>query len=151
MSVVYVTGPNNFAMSTVHSFTGNLPELLMAMAKDDRILICIAELHNDRYIQFRVSSARTIIEVVSNQFLHDTNALSTKDEEQLKGLGFEEPSSSQYPNWRYEVPNPIDIVQIVNIANSSIASVLHALPGDPVRIKTFEVFSRGKKDELDAT
>jgi len=139
MSFVHVTGPNDFQMSTVHSFTGNLPELLMAMAQDGRILICIAEFQNDQYIQFRVSSSGAITEVVSNQFLNDTNELSSRDEDSLRLFGFQEQSSAQRPNWRYEVANSTDIAEIVNIANAAITRALHASLSDPVKIKTFDV------------
>ena len=150
MSVVHVTGPKNYEMSTVHSFMGNLPELLMAMAKDERTLICIAEFQNDRYIQFRVSSTRTIVEVVSNQFLSNMNALSTEDEDCLRVLGYEEPSSSRRPNWRYEVQDPMNIVPIVNVANSAITGALHAMSSDPIKIETFEVPSSRPPRQVDS-
>jgi hypothetical protein len=133
-----ITGPSRFGETTVDSFTRNLPELLGALILDERDLICIAELTNGQYIQFRVSTRTTIIEVVSNQFLRDANALSPEDEDLLRSLGFSEPSSSWLPNWRLQVANSRWILETMGIANLAIVLSLHASQNDMVKINTFE-------------
>jgi hypothetical protein len=133
-----VTGPHRSEESTVRSFSTNLPELLVAMELDSRTLICIAKFPDGRYIQFRVGSGVTIIEVVSNQFLDDANALSEVDEERLRTIGFDEPSTSRYPNWRHEVTDSMAVAQIVRVANSAITDALRVSPNELVRIRTFE-------------
>jgi hypothetical protein len=42
-----------------------------------------------------------VAEVVPNRFLDEINAMDEKDEDQLRTLGFAEPTSSQSPNWTY--------------------------------------------------
>ena len=101
VGVLSVTCPNGYKKSTMYSFLGNLPELLLAMTLDSRTLECIAELSDHRYIQFRVESRTMVAEVVTNRFLDEINAMDEKDEDQLRTLGFAEPTSSQSPNWTY--------------------------------------------------
>jgi len=138
MGVLGVTGPNRSDESTVRSFSVNLPELLVAMALENRTLVCIAEFQDGRYIQFRVTLGSTITEVVSNQFLNDANFLSIEDQDHLRSIGFEEPSSSKSPNWRLEVTDSKSLAAVVNAANSAITFALHKSPSDLVRIRTFQ-------------
>lgn len=137
-----ITGPNHFVESTVHSFAVNLPEVLAAMVLDDRSLVCIAEFPNGRYIQFRVAPGATIAEVVSNQFLNGDNALSEEDQKLLGAVGFNEPSPSQYPNWRHVATDPKCIAETIRVANAAIISAMHASPNETVRIRTFEVLGQ---------
>jgi len=138
VSAFGVTGPYRSEESTVRSLSVNLPEVLMAMALDDRPLICIAEFADGRYIQFRVASGTTVTEVVSNHYLTDANALSKDDQEHLRSIGFDEPSTGRSPNWRHETTNSTGLADVARMANSAIAVALHASPSEPVRIRTFE-------------
>jgi len=136
-----ITGPNSYEESRVDSFTRNLPELLSAMSSYGRPLYCIAEFDDRRYVQFRVSSVTTIVEIVSNRFLGETTRLSDADEAYLRELGFREPEpdSIRHPNWRYEAANPrafLDVAQKVAVA---VSFALHVSASDLVRMKTFEV------------
>jgi hypothetical protein len=136
-----LTGPNRYEESTVDSFTRNLPELLSAMSSYGQSLYCIAEFGDRRYVQFRVSSATTVVEIVSNRFLGETTKLSDADEENLRRLGFREPKpdSIRHPNWRYEEANPQAFLHVAKKVATAVFFALHASANDIVNIKTFEV------------
>ena len=141
MSRMKLTGPNRYEESTVDSFTRNLPELLSAMLSYGRSLCCIAEFVDRRYVQFRVSSATTVVEIVSNRFLGEATRLSDADEEYLRGLGFREPEpdSIRHPNWRYEEANPHAFLHLAKRVTAAVSFALHASASDVIRMKTFEV------------
>ncbi len=123
------------------SFTRNLPELLSAMSSYGQSLYCIAEFGDRRYVQFRVSSATTVVEIVSNRFLGETSKLSDADEEYLRGLGFREPEpdSIRHPNWRCEEVNPHAFLHVAKKVAAAISFALRASASDIVKMETFEV------------
>jgi hypothetical protein len=88
-----------------------------------------------------VSSATTVVEIVSNRFLGETTKLSDADEEYLRGLGFREPEpdSIRYPNWRYEEANPHAFLHVAKKVAAAVSFALHASVSDVVRMKMFEV------------
>jgi len=106
-----------------------------------RSLCCIAEFVDRRYVQFRVSSATTVVEIVSNRFLGEATRLSDADEEYLRGLGFREPEpdSIRHPNWRYEEVNPHAFLHVAKKVAAAVAFALHASASDIVKMETFEV------------
>jgi hypothetical protein len=139
MRTLNVTGRSIFEESTVGSFTRNLPELLAAMATDDRTLLCLAQLADERYVQFWVGPSWTIFaEVVSNQNLRTSRALSEHDEKELRRLGFREPLPGYSPNWHFEAVDASSFARLVAMISVAITLALHATPDDPIRITTWE-------------
>lgn len=99
MSCIGLTGYQGERTTTVDSFIRNVPGLLAAMVMDGRCLIALAEFADGRYVQFWVDPEVFVIgEVGSNLNIGDAIALSPEDEEELRGIGFLEPTPGPNPN-----------------------------------------------------
>jgi hypothetical protein len=140
MRNIELTGYQSERLSTVDSFTKNLPELLGAMVLDGGCLIALAEFADGRYVQFWVDPEVFVIgEVLSNLNIGDAIALSPEDEEVLRGIGFSEPVPGPNPNWRYQATSIDTFARLVNMMNLAIYRVLQEGPNNPVKIRTWEM------------
>lgn len=143
MGTVHVTGAQHRAKSTVGSFIANLPELLGAMAVDPRCLVAIAEFGDVRYVQFWVEANGDVIaEVISNLNIGDAVALSERDEELLRELGWTEPSPGPNPNWRFEGSGVSGLVTAVSMTSRAVYDVLREDPANDVDVRTWEMPER---------
>jgi len=140
MRNIELTGYHSERLSTVDSFTKNLPELLAAMILDGGCLIALAEFADGRYVQFWVDLEVFVIgEVVSNLNIGDATVLSLEDEEELRGIGFSEPAPGPNPNWRHQATDSGSFTRLVNMMILAIYRVLREEPDNPVKIRTWEM------------
>jgi hypothetical protein len=145
MENIHLTGTEESAESTVGSFVGNLPELVGSMMVDPRTLVAIASFDDERYVQFWLESPRYLVaEVISNLNIGDAVALSQHDEEQLRAMGWAEPSPGPNPNWRIEGDSVRDLISMVKLTERAIYEVLGEQPNNRVRLRTFPVERAGK-------
>lgn len=136
--------------SNVGSFVANLPEMLGAMAADERCLVSVIEFQDDRYVQFWVEADGLIIaEVVSNLNIGEAVALSDEDEEMLRRAGWCEPARGPTPNWRVEASGRVGLARIVAMTRDALYDVLRERDVNPVSVRTWEMPRRTRSsDEL---
>ena len=140
MRNIELTGYQSERLSTVDSFTKNLPELLTAMVRDGGCLIALAEFADGRYVQFWVDQEVFVIgEVLSNLNIGDAIALSPEDEEELRRIGFSEPAPGPNPNWRYQATDSGMLARLVHMIIVAIYEVLGEVADNPVKIRTWEM------------
>jgi hypothetical protein len=139
MGKIHVTGYDNTVQATVGSFIANLPEMLGAMAVDPRRLVAIAEFADVRYVQFWVEPQGLVIaEVISNLNIGDAVALTPRDEQVLRKMGWSEPSPGPNPNWRYESTDVAGLMRTVLMTRHAVFEVLREKPGNVVNLRTWE-------------
>ena len=140
MGKVHVTGSANAVASSVESFVANLPELLGAMAVDPRCLVAVCDFADGRYVQFWVQRDGTVIsEVVSNINIGNAVALSESDEEELRAMGWVEPSPGPNPNWRFESSDVVGLIRSVEMIRRAVYEVLGERPANTVSTRTWSV------------
>jgi hypothetical protein len=145
MGKVHVTGSANGVLSSVESFVANLPELLGAMAVDPRCLVAVCDFTDGRYVQFWVQRDGTVIsEVVSNTNIGDAVALSEHDEDELRAMGWIEPSPGPNPNWRYECSDVVGLIRSVDMVRRAVFEVLGERPANSVSTRTWSVNEPGE-------
>lgn len=143
MGTVHVTGPEGRALGTVGSFIANLPEMLGAMAVDPRCLVAIAEFEDVRYVRFWVEPDGLVIaEVISNLNIGDAVALTPVAEDQLRAMGWCEPSPGPNPNWRVEGRDARGLLRVVAMTRFAVLDVLGEKSGNPVSLRTWAIDAR---------
>jgi hypothetical protein len=140
MKEISLTGFDEGTTTTVGSLTANLGELIGAMMESGRSLIAVAEFCDHRYVQFAVGTQGDVIgEVISNLNIGDLVALSFEAEEELRALGFHEPSPGPNPNWWMAANSRATLVRLLNMMNRAIYFVLKESSGNEVEVRTWGI------------
>jgi hypothetical protein len=140
MEDLQLTGRRMSVPATVESFLANLPELLEAMVRDSRCLVAIAEFAYGRYVQFRVDDGLVITEVVSNRFIvdfldGDEALLSENDEALLREHGWEEPTSTERPNWRWTSDDESNLLLLAAMVQDVVVRIVRERPFEELRFQ----------------
>jgi len=140
MGHLQLTGERLSVPATFQSFLANLPELLGAMLRDPRCLVAIAEFTYGRYVQFRVDGGLVIAEVVSNRFIvdfvdGDEARLSESDEAFLRERGWNEPTLSDCPNWRWTSDDASKLLLLAAMVREVVVRIFRERPFEEMRFQ----------------
>lgn len=136
------TGVTGGVQVELGSFLGNLPELLAACVDDGRCLAGIAEFDDVRYVQFVISESRITIEVISNLYLSESNALSIEQESLLAGSNWSAPQVGGNPNWHQSFDAPTGIFEAAVALGDACTRILGkggGLRPEVIELRTFVV------------
>lgn len=147
---MHLTGPRQPQSISVASFVANLPELLLAMRSDPRVVVAIADFSDYRYVQFWAEDDLVIAEVISNFNVPNHDALTTAQEDQLRAAGWQEPVSYRRPNWRLEAVAPVEVLEVAQRTADAVVRILGqgaTTTLAEVELQTFAMSSSRRSDE----
>ena len=135
-----LTGFDNPVTTSVGSLLANLPELLGAMSTEPAHFVMVAEFSDGRYFQVWSDPFGNVNgEVLSNLNIGDLIALSPEDEQELRRLGFEEPSTYLSPNFSFEATTPSERLQLLAMLISAVLDVLGEDMNNAVEVRTWQI------------